>query len=117
MKDGVVEPPTDRFAGRLFEQVGAHHGSAGGLLAKVEQQPCSAATALLEPQDLQALLAAWRARPAGVELVLPQHAGQPGHPIVFGPLLRRAVRIMARLKLIDFESRSNRRAGQNPEIS
>jgi CTP:molybdopterin cytidylyltransferase MocA len=46
---------------------------------------------LLEPQDLQALLAAWRARPAGVELVLPQHAGQPGHPIVFGPLLRRAV--------------------------
>lgn len=46
---------------------------------------------LLEPQDLQALLAAWRARPAGVELVLPQHAGQPGHPIVFGPLLRQVV--------------------------
>ncbi|PWW48960.1 molybdenum cofactor cytidylyltransferase [Melaminivora alkalimesophila] len=43
---------------------------------------------LLEVQDLQAMQAAWRERPAGVELVFPQHDGQPGHPIVFGAGLR-----------------------------
>jgi len=58
---------------------------AGALLVQLADQP------LLELADMQAMLAAWRARAAGVELVLPQHAGQPGHPIVFGTTLRRAV--------------------------
>ena len=58
---------------------------AGALLVLLADQP------LLELQDLQAVLAAWDARAAGVELVLPQHAGQPGHPIVFGAALRQAV--------------------------
>ncbi|ADU99722.1 nucleotidyltransferase family protein [Alicycliphilus denitrificans] len=52
------------------------------LLVMLADQP------LLELQDVQAMLAAWRARAAGVELAVPQHAGQPGHPIVFGPLVR-----------------------------
>lgn len=58
---------------------------AGALLVLLADQP------LLELQDLQAVLAAWDARAAGVELVLPQHAGQPGHPIIFGAALRHAV--------------------------
>jgi len=57
----------------------------GQLLVQLADQP------LLELPDVQAVLAAWQARPAGVELLLPQHAGQPGHPIVFGPVLRQAV--------------------------
>jgi len=55
------------------------------LLVLLADQP------LLELQDLQTMLAAWRERDEGVELVVPQHAGQPGHPIVFGATLRRAV--------------------------
>ncbi len=55
------------------------------LLVLLADQP------LLELQDLQTMLAAWRGRDAGVELVVPQHAGQPGHPIVFGAALRQAV--------------------------
>ncbi|MBS0302281.1 MAG: nucleotidyltransferase family protein [Proteobacteria bacterium] len=55
------------------------------LLVVLADQP------LLELEDIEAMRAAWRARGAGVELVLPQHAGQPGHPIVFGPVLRQAV--------------------------
>lgn len=46
---------------------------------------------LLEARDLRAVLDAWAARPGSVELVVPVHAGQPGHPLVFGPLARRAV--------------------------
>ncbi len=46
---------------------------------------------LLEPQDLAAVMRAWRARAPGIELVLPQCQGQPGHPLVFGPPVRRAV--------------------------
>ncbi|WP_404299499.1 NTP transferase domain-containing protein [Alicycliphilus denitrificans] len=58
---------------------------AGTLLVLLADQP------LLELADVQAMLAAWQARAAGVELVVPQHAGQPGHPIVFGAALRQAV--------------------------
>lgn len=46
---------------------------------------------LLEPQDFDAVLHAWRTRHSGTELVVPMHAGQPGHPLVFGAALRQAV--------------------------
>ena len=39
---------------------------------------------LLRPEDLAAVLQAWQARGPGVQLVLPTHQGQPGHPLVFG---------------------------------
>lgn len=46
---------------------------------------------LLEAEDVQAVLAAWQARPPGVQLVLPQHANRLGHPVVFGSELYREV--------------------------
>ena len=46
---------------------------------------------LLEAEDVAAVLAAWRARAAHIDLVLPEHEGQPGHPLVFGPAMREAV--------------------------
>ncbi len=56
-----------------------------GVLVLLGDQP------LLEPQDLRAVLQAWAERAPGIELVLPLHAGQPGHPLVFGPQARQAV--------------------------
>lgn len=46
---------------------------------------------LLQLQDLQAMRAAWRSRDSEVELAVPWHDGQPGHPVVFGPALRAAL--------------------------
>ncbi|HEX5353715.1 MAG TPA: nucleotidyltransferase family protein [Rhodanobacteraceae bacterium] len=46
---------------------------------------------LLEAEDVQAALTAWRARPAGIELVVPRHAGRLGHPVCFGPQVYREV--------------------------
>lgn len=50
--------------------------------------------ALLEDGDTQAMLQAWWQRPPSIELLVPEHAGQPGHPLVFGPALRQAVLAM-----------------------
>lgn len=46
---------------------------------------------LLEQADFDAVLHVWRTRQPGTELVVPMHAGQPGHPLVFGAALRQAV--------------------------
>lgn len=46
---------------------------------------------LLEDGDIQAVLDAWRTRPPGTALVVPEHSGQPGHPIAFGAQLRSAI--------------------------
>ena len=46
---------------------------------------------LLEAEDVRAIVDAWHARAAGVELALPQHAGQPGHPVALGAAVREAV--------------------------
>jgi CTP:molybdopterin cytidylyltransferase MocA len=45
---------------------------------------------LLEAEDVAAMLTAWHARGPDIELVLPEHDGQPGHPIVFSPAVRQA---------------------------
>ncbi len=59
------------------------------LLVALADQP------LLEPADVQAVIRAWCERASGIELVVPTHDGQPGHPIAFGPQLRAAVMAMA----------------------
>ena len=56
-----------------------------GVLVALADQP------LLQAQDVRAILDAWAGRAPGVELVLPTHQGQPGHPLVFGPAVRRTV--------------------------
>lgn len=44
---------------------------------------------LLETEDIATLLQRWRQRPAGCELLVPQHDGRYGHPVIFGAGLRR----------------------------
>lgn len=39
---------------------------------------------LLEDEDIGAVLRAWHSRAPGIELVVPTHQGQPGHPLIFG---------------------------------
>lgn len=46
---------------------------------------------LLEPGDAEAILQAWHTRVEGAELVVPVHAGEPGHPLAFGDTVRNAV--------------------------
>jgi CTP:molybdopterin cytidylyltransferase MocA len=46
---------------------------------------------LLLADDLAHLLAAWRGRAAGIDLVVPTHGGQPGHPVALGAAVRQAV--------------------------
>lgn len=46
---------------------------------------------LLAQADVAAVLAAWAAHPPGIDLLVPQFDGQPGHPIVFGRTVRAAV--------------------------
>lgn len=46
---------------------------------------------LLEATDVRAILQAWMQRPAGTDLVVPQHADRLGHPIVFARPVRDAV--------------------------
>ncbi len=46
---------------------------------------------LLEVEDVQAVLAAWQARATGIQLLVPQHAGRLGHPVIFGPEVFAAV--------------------------
>lgn len=58
-----------------------------GVLVLLGDQP------LLEARDIRVVLTAWSNRAAGVELVVPTHAGQPGHPLVFGPRARHAVQL------------------------
>ena len=44
---------------------------------------------LLEAADIVAVMRAWRTRAEGIDLLLPTHQGEPGHPLVFGVGLRR----------------------------
>lgn len=82
----VVNPAPDEGPGSSLRcGLVALPAGLATLLVLLADQP------LLEPQDLQAMLAAWHGRAAGVELAVPVHAGQPGHPIVFGPLVRAQV--------------------------
>lgn len=77
--------PDDGPASSLRCALAALPPGLGAVLVALGDQP------LLQAQDARALLAAWRARPAGVELVLPRHDGHMGHPVVFGDALRQVV--------------------------
>ena len=82
----TLNPAPDEGPGSSLRcGLGALANGLAGVLVLLGDQP------LLQAQDLRAVLDAWAARAPGVELVLPVHAGQPGHPLVFGPLARRAV--------------------------
>lgn len=46
---------------------------------------------LLESADIAVMLAAWRARAAQTQLLLPVHQSIPGHPVIFDGMVRDAV--------------------------
>lgn len=52
-----------------------------GVLVVLGDQP------LLELQDFRAMLHAWPQRHPDIHLLVPQHQGQPGHPLVLSPAL------------------------------
>lgn len=82
----VVNPaPDDGPGSSLRCGLAALHESVAGVLVVLGDQP------LLEAQDFRAVLHAWRQRAQGIELVMPVHQGQPGHPLVFGRDVRQAV--------------------------
>lgn len=77
--------PDDGPGGSLRCGLAALPPALDGVLVLLADQP------LLEVDDLRAVLTAWRDRPGAIDLVVPTHAGQPGHPLVFGPAVRAAV--------------------------
>ena len=82
----VLNPrPDDGPGGSLRCGLAALPPALDGVVVVLADQP------LLEADDLRAVLAAWRVRPAEIDLVVPAHAGQPGHPLVFGSAVRAAV--------------------------
>lgn len=82
----VTNPDPDRgTASSLRCGVAALPPDLAAWLVMLADQP------LLESGDVRDVLAAWNSRAAGIELVVPQHAEQPGHPLAFGQRVRDAV--------------------------
>src|SRR5699024_3434605 len=75
----VVNPtPDDGTGSSLRCGLAALPEGLSTYLAMLGDQP------LLEAEDVTAMLAAWQSRPAGIGLVVPQHANRLGHPVIFG---------------------------------
>lgn len=84
--DRVVNPAPDRGTGSSLRcGLAALPDDLFAYLVMLGDQP------LLEAEDVQAVLAAWRARAAGIQLVVPWHAGRLGHPVAFGSQVYDAV--------------------------
>ncbi|MDO5623749.1 MAG: NTP transferase domain-containing protein [Pseudomonadota bacterium] len=83
----AVNPAPDAggVASSLRCALAALPADVGGVMVLLADQP------LLTPGDLLTMQHVWHARAPAVQLVLPTHAGQPGHPLVLGPLVRSAV--------------------------
>lgn len=77
--------PDDGPGSSLRRGLAALPADLDGVLVVLGDQP------LLESEDVRAVLDAWARRGPGIELVLPVHEGEPGHPLVFGPRARQAV--------------------------
>lgn len=82
----VTNPAPDRGTGSSLRcALAALPADLAACLVLLGDQP------LLDVGDVRAILAAWNDRAAGIELVVPQHAGRPGHPIAFGRVVRDGV--------------------------
>lgn len=85
LRSAVNPQPDDGPGGSLRAGLAALPSAPDAVLVLLADQP------LLEARDVRATLAAWAARADGMELVVPMHDGQPGHPLVFGAAVRDAV--------------------------
>lgn len=82
----VVNPRPDEGTGASLRcALAALPADLTGVMVLLADQP------LLQVDDVACVLAAWRARPADIDLIVPTHEGQPGHPLIFGPQVRQAV--------------------------
>lgn len=82
----VTNPAPDAGpGGSLRLGLGELPGDCAAYLVLLADQP------LLEAEDIAAVLAAWRTRAPGAQLLVPRHAGAPGHPIALDAALRREV--------------------------
>ena len=82
--DWVRNPaPEDGTASSLRCALARIAPDVAAVLVLLADQP------LLQGEDIDAVLRAWQTRAPGIELALPTYQGQPGHPLVFGPALRR----------------------------
>ena len=82
----VVNPTPDEGTGASLRcALAALPADLTGVMVLLADQP------LLQVDDVACVLAAWRARPADIDLIVPTHEGQPGHPLIFGPQVRQAV--------------------------
>jgi CTP:molybdopterin cytidylyltransferase MocA len=81
------DPDSDDTAASLRCGLAALAGEASTVLVALADQP------LLQADDVRAVLDAWATRDPGIDLLLPTHHGQPGHPVVFGPVLRQALQL------------------------
>lgn len=82
----VVNPDPDRGTGSSLRcGLAALPAGLAAWMVLLGDQP------LLEIADVRTILTAWTGRAASVELVVPVHAGQPGHPVAFGRDLRDAL--------------------------
>ena len=82
----VVNPTPDEGTGASLRcALAALPADFTGVMVLLADQP------LLQVDDVACVLAAWRARPADIDLIVPTHEGQPGHPLIFGPQVRQAV--------------------------
>lgn len=82
----VVNPRPDEGTGASLRcALAALPADLTGVMVVLADQP------LLQVDDVACVLAAWRARPADIDLIVPTHEGQPGHPLIFGPQVRQAV--------------------------
>ena len=82
----VVNPTPDEGTGASLRcALAALPADLTGVMVLLADQP------LLQVDDVACVLAAWRARPADIDLIVPTHEGQPGHPLIFGPQVRQGV--------------------------
>ena len=82
----VINPaPEENPASSLRCGLKALRGNASATLVLLADQP------LLEAADIATVLSAWHERAEGIQLVMPEHGDELGHPVIFDHAVRDAV--------------------------
>lgn len=95
----AADSPIARVALKWTINPQPDEGTASSLRCGLRRLPAALAETLvvlgdqplLEAGDITALLSAWDRRHDGIELLLPEHGGAPGHPLLFSTAVRDAV--------------------------
>lgn len=96
---GQIEPVVQKFPVTLVHNPRPDDGQVSSLrlgleslspkldavLVSLADQP------LINEQDITALIGAYKKRPAGAQVVVPQAGGQPGNPVIFSAAVREQI--------------------------